>query len=233
MSRRESTAPCLAVFDCDGTLVDSQHNIVAAMAEAWRAFGLEPLSGGAVRRVVGLPLVEAIAVLHPDGERRDHIALSDLYKDAFRSLRQAPDHYEPLYPGAVETLDSLEAAGVLLAVATGKSRRGLAATLDRHGLSGRFTVLKTADDAPGKPNPHMLLAAMDETGATPQTTVMIGDTVFDIEMAVNAGTPAIGVSWGYHDPAELVSAGAREIVEQFGDVVRATAGLWGGTDATR
>ena len=233
MIRPESSSPCLAVFDCDGTLVDSQHNIVAAMTEAWRAFGLEPPIGGAVRRVVGLPLVDAIAVLFPDGERRDHIALSDLYKNAFRTLRQRPDHHEPLYPGAVETLDILEANGVLLAVATGKSRRGLVATLDRHGLVGRFTVLKTADDAPGKPDPHMLLAAMNETGATPETTVMIGDTVFDIEMAVNARTPAIGVSWGYHDPAELVSAGANEIVEGFGDVIRAVTGIWGGADAAQ
>lgn len=233
MIRHNSSAPCLAVFDCDGTLVDSQHNIVAAMTEAWRAFGLEPVTSAAVRRVVGLPLVDAVAVLFPEGERRDHIALSDLYKDAFRSLRQQSDHHEPLYPGAVETLDSLEAEGVLLAVATGKSRRGLVETLDRHGLAGRFTVLKTADDAPGKPNPDMLLAAMDDTGASPQTTVMIGDTVFDIEMAMNARTPAIGVSWGYHDPAELVSAGASQIVERFGDVVGAVAALWGDTDAIR
>ncbi len=227
MKTRESPSPCLAVFDCDGTLVDSQHNIVAAMTEAWRAFGLEPLAGTEVRRVVGLPLVDAIAVLFPDGERRDHIALSDLYKDAFRTLRHQPDHHEPLYPGAVETLDNLESEGVLLAVATGKSRRGLVATLDRHGLADRFTVLKTADDAPGKPNPDMLLAAMSETGASQETTVMIGDTVFDIEMAVNARIPAIGVSWGYHDPAELVSAGASEIVDRFGVVVRAAATLWG------
>jgi phosphoglycolate phosphatase len=233
MNTRESSSPCLAVFDCDGTLVDSQHNIVAAMTEAWRAFGLEPLAGAEVRRVVGLPLVDAIAVLFPDGERRDHIALSDLYKDAFRALRHQPDHHEPLYPGAVETLDDLEADGVLLAVATGKSRRGLVATLDRHGLAERFTVLKTADDAPGKPNPDMLLAAMSETGASPDSTVMIGDTVFDIEMAVNARIPAIGVSWGYHDPVELVSAGANEIVDRFGDVVHAAAALWRDGDATR
>lgn len=225
--------PCLAVFDCDGTLVDSQHNIVAAMTEAWRAYGLEPLAGAAVRRVVGLPLVDAIALLFPDGERRDHIALSDLYKDAFRTLRLKPDHHEPLYPGAIEALDALESGGALLAVATGKSRRGLVATLERHGLAERFTVLKTSDDAPGKPNPHMLLDAMSETGARPESTVMIGDTVFDIKMAINARTPSIGVSWGYHDPAELVSAGATEIVERFGDVVKAVADLWGGSDATR
>jgi len=233
MTGPATTLPCLAVFDCDGTLVDSQHNIVAAMTEAWRAYGLTPVVGAAVRRVVGLPLLDAIAILFPDGERRDHIALSDLYKDAFRTLRQQPDHHEPLYPGAVEVLDALQSSGTLLAVATGKSRRGLIATLERHGLAGRFTVLKTADDAPGKPNPHMLLDAMSETGATPESTVMIGDTVFDIEMAVNARTPSIGVSWGYHDPAELISAGASRIVERFGDVVEVAATIWGGTNATR
>lgn len=233
MIRRNSFPPCLAVFDCDGTLVDSQHNIVAAMSEAWQSFGLEPVTGSAVRRVVGLPLVDAIAVLFPEGERSDHIALSDLYKDAFRALRQKSAHNEPLYPGAVEALENLEAAGVLLGVATGKSRRGLVETLERHGLARRFAVLKTADDAPGKPNPDMLLAAMDETGASPLTTVMIGDTVFDVEMAVNARASAIGVSWGYHDPAELVSAGAVAIVERFGDVVRAVVNLWGGADAIR
>lgn len=227
------TEPCLAVFDCDGTLVDSQHNIVAAMREAWRSFGLEPLPGDAVRRVVGLPLVDAIAILFPEGARGDHIALGEFYKNAFHTLRRQPDHHEPLYPGAVETLDSLDADGVLLGVATGKSRRGLLSTLERHGLDGRFAVLKTADDAPGKPHPDMLLDAMSETGATPHTTVMIGDTVFDIEMAVNARTPSIGVSWGYHEPAELLSAGAHGIVETFGDVTQAVAGIWGGADATR
>lgn len=233
MTESGSATPCLAVFDCDGTLVDSQHNIVAAMGEAWRAFGLAPLPGDAVRRVVGLPLVDAIALLYPEGGRSDHIALGDLYKSAFQELRRQADHHEPLYPGAIETLDSLEARGILLAVATGKSRRGLVATLERHGLTGRFAVLKTADDAPGKPNPHMLLDAMSETGASPATTVMIGDTVFDIEMAVNARTPSIGVSWGYHDPAELRSAGASEIVDTFGDVAQAVAVLWGDANATR
>jgi phosphoglycolate phosphatase len=225
--------PRLAVFDCDGTLVDSQHNIVAAMAEAWRAQGLQPLPAPLVRRVVGLPLLEAISRLHPLGSGEVHLSLTDYYKNAFHSLRQEPDHREPLYPGTVEALDATEAAGYLLAVATGKSRRGLDATLERHGLEGRFLTLKTADDGPGKPHPHMLEEAMAEAGAGPASTVMIGDTVFDIEMARNAKVRSVGVSWGYHDPDELRAAGAYGVIDEFVELPALAATLYGGEDETR
>ncbi|MBE9555008.1 MAG: HAD-IA family hydrolase [Proteobacteria bacterium] len=217
--------PRLAVFDCDGTLVDSQHNIVAAMAAAWRAQGLQPLPASSVRRVVGLPLLEAISRLHPLGSDEVHLLLTDYYKKAFHGMRQEPDHREPLYPGAVEALDAMEAVGYLLAVATGKSRRGLDATLERHGLEGRFLTLKTADDGPGKPHPHMLEEAMAEAGAGQDSTVMIGDTVFDIEMASNAQVHSIGVSWGYHDPGELRAAGAAGVIDEFGELADMTATL--------
>lgn len=225
--------PRLAVFDCDGTLVDSQHNIVAAMSEAWRAFGLEPLPGAVVRRVVGLSLVEAVAMLLPEGESPDHVQLGELYKKAYFTLRQQPDHSEPLYPGAAESLRALEADGVLLAIATGKTRRGLDATLVHHGLTDRFVALKTADDGPGKPHPHMLEEAMAEAGAVPNSTIMIGDTIFDIEMAGNAQVRSIGVSWGYHGPDELRAAGAAGVIDEFGELAEMTAMLFGGQDATR
>ena len=232
MIQNEMSQPRLAVFDCDGTLVDSQHNIVAAMAEAWCSHGLEPLPASLVRRVVGLPLLEAISSLHPLGSVEAHLSLTENYKKAFHNLRQQPDHREPLYPGTVEALDAMEANGYLLAVATGKSRRGLDATLARHGLEGRFMALKTADDGPGKPNPHMLLDAMADTGVTPDSTVMIGDTVFDIEMASNAQVRSIGVSWGYHDPDELRAAGAASVIDEFGELADMTAMLFGGENAT-
>lgn len=229
----EMSQPRLAVFDCDGTLVDSQHNIVAAMAEAWRALGLEPLPASLVRRVVGLPLLEAISSLHPEGSDEVHFSLTEHYKEAFHKLRQEPDHREPLYPGTVEALDAMEAAGYLLAVATGKSLRGLKATLERHGLEGRFVALKTADDGPGKPHPHMLEEAMAEAGAGPDSTVMIGDTIFDIEMAGNAQVRSIGVSWGYHGPDELRAAGAACVIDEFGELAETTATLFGDENATR
>lgn len=233
MNRSDASSPRLAVFDCDGTLVDSQHMIVAAVETAWRGYGIAPPSADMVRRGVGLPLAEAIARLLPEGGSADHRALYALYKDAFHAQRAQSDHHEPLYPGVAETLDALAEAGVLLAVATGKSRRGLLATLDRHGLLDRFVTLRTADDGPGKPNPHMLLDAMAETGAAPADTVMIGDTTFDIHMAVAARTPAVGVSWGYHEPAELTEAGAHSIVDQFNELGGALAAIWGDGHETR
>lgn len=208
----------LAVFDCDGTLVDSQHAIIAAMTAAWRAHGLDAPEARAVRRVVGLPLLTAIEKILPGGAPDDFRRLASHYRDAFNTLRQHPDHEEPLFPGVKEVLDILDGAGYLLAIATGKSRRGLCATLELNGLTGRFATLKTSDDGPGKPNPDMLISAMAEAGATPSETVMIGDTSFDMLMAGNAGVMAIGVSWGYHDRHELSEAGAARLIEHFAEL---------------
>ena len=205
----------LAVFDCDGTLVDSQHAIVASMAAAFGAERLEPPEARLVREVVGLPLVEAIARLAPEADDDDHGRLAGHYQDAFKELRRRPDHEEPLYPGAVEALDALESMGLLLGVATGKGRRGLAMTLQRHGIEGRFATLKTSDDGPGKPHPDMLRLAMGDVGAEAADTVMIGDTTFDMSMAGAAGVAAIGVSWGYHATDALREAGAATIVERY------------------
>jgi len=208
----------LAVFDCDGTLVDSQHSIVASMFQAFDAHAQPRPDAEAVRHVVGLPLLEAIARLVPEGAPADHARLEAGYVEAFRALREAGSVDDPLYPGALEGLAALEAAGCVLGVATGKSSRGLKATLETHGLTGRFRTLQTADKGPGKPNPDMLLSAMDETGAASADTVMIGDTTFDMEMARNAGTMAIGVAWGYHERAELKAAGAEIVIDDFGDI---------------
>jgi phosphoglycolate phosphatase len=208
----------LAVFDVDGTLVDSQHNIVAAMEAAWRRFGLPDPDPTAVRRVIGLPLVEAVATLIPDLKGEAHVELGEFYKQAFFELRQRPDHSEPLYPGAAEALAYLKDGGWILGVATGKSRRGLDAVLVRHHLESWFTTLQTADDGPGKPDPFMLEQAMLEAGASPAETVMIGDTTFDMLMARGAGTDAIGVSWGYHESEELQEAGARVVLASFAEL---------------
>ena len=136
------------------------------------------------------------------------------YRQAFGELRRKP-HYEPLYPGTEEAIDRLEAAGFVLGVATGKSRRGLATTLGRHGLLQRFVTLQTSDVAAGKPHPEMLHRAMSETGARPQDTVLVGDTTFNMAMARNADVRAIGVSWGYHEVDELRRAGAGHVIDSF------------------
>jgi phosphoglycolate phosphatase len=205
----------LAVFDCDGTLVDSQHGIFAAMSAAFESFSLAPPSQALARRVIGLPLVDALAALAPVEAGLDPERLAERYRDAFHAGRHAPDIDEPLFAGAVAALDALEAEGFLLGIATGKGRRGLEATLGRHDILSRFVTLQTSDSGPGKPHPAMLLRAMAETGAAPAETVMIGDTSFDMRMARAAEVLALGVGWGYHAAEELTAAGAHAVVPSF------------------
>jgi len=123
-----------------------------------------------------------------------------------------------LYEGTLDVLKKLALAGWTLSVATGKSMRGLLETLEKNEILSRFSTLQTADRARGKPHPDMLERAMRETGAPPEKTVMIGDTTFDMEMAVNAGVPAVGVAWGYHDSDELKLAGARTVVKNYSEL---------------
>ena len=203
----------LAVFDCDGTLVDSQANIVRAMGDSFIRAGLTPPSDHATRRVVGLSLVEAMQALLPEADATLHARLAGEYRDAFHRLRdEARLDAEPLYPGVREGLDALRDAGWAMGVATGKSDRGLSLLLDHHGIAGHFVTLQTADRHPSKPHPAMLQAALAEGGATAADAVMIGDTVFDMAMAARAGVRAIGVDWGYHDAHELHDAGAVAVV---------------------
>lgn len=213
----------LVVFDCDGTLVDSQHSVVAAMTAAWRAHGLPDPAAGDVRRVIGLPLVTGVAALLPRGATVAAERVAESYRQAFFELRRRRQVVEPLFPGATEALDALEAAGWLLGIATGKSRRGLIATLEGHGLADRFVTLSTADDGPGKPAPDMVLRAMAEVGAEPDATIVVGDTAFDMVMARDAGVRAIGVAWGYHPPVELRAAGASRVVHGFDELPAAVA----------
>lgn len=208
----------LIVFDCDGTLVDSQHNICRAMAGAFAENGLAPPADAAIRRIVGLSLPEGISQLAPKLPEPAIQAVTASYRSAFRALREAPDFDEPLFPGVREVLEKLERGGCLLGIATGKGRRGLGLTLDHHGIAGHFTTLQTADDGPGKPNPRMLEQAMAETGAGPGQTALVGDTSHDMAMAHNAGTAAVGVSWGYHGAAELRAAGAAAVLDDFGQL---------------
>ena len=210
----------LAVFDCDGTLVDSQANILRAMEDCFARHRLDPPCRHATRRIVGLSLVEAMQALLPDADAAFHASLAADYKAAFQRLRAERALVdEPLYPGVRDGLAQLDARGWLLGVATGKSDRGLALCLAHHGIEPLFVTLQTADRHPSKPHPSMLRAAMAEAGAEPAATVMIGDTRFDMAMAAAAGTRSIGVDWGYHDVAELHDAGADAVVGRFDDLL--------------
>lgn len=198
----------LALFDCDGTLVDSQHNIVAAMGVAFSAAGLAPPDHHAVRRVVGLSLLHAVERLLPASEGGIHLQIAEDYKTAFQRMRADGAVDEPLFDGIADALDALEQDGWLLGVATGKSDRGLDLCLRAHGIRDRFVTLQTADRHPSKPHPSMAIAAMAQAGAAPESTIVIGDTSFDMAMAVAAGARALGVDWGYHEADELAAAGA-------------------------
>lgn len=203
----------LALFDCDGTLVDSQANICMAMEHAFEEAGLAPPPRNATRRIVGLSLVEAMRDLLPDAENAFHRDMAEKYKAAFFILRGNGLVDEPLYDGISALLSELDEGGWMLGVATGKSDRGLERCLDHHGITGLFVTLQTADRHPSKPHPSMVYQAMADAGAEAESTVMIGDTVYDIHMGKAAGAKTIGVSWGYHPVVELREAGADYIAE--------------------
>ncbi len=208
----------LAIFDCDGTLVDSQGNIRMAMDEAFMAAKLTPPPPDATRRITGLSLPEAMKALLPGGKATLHDELVNHFKTAFFAMRSTGAVHEPLYDGIVELIKTLDAEGWLLGVATGKSDRGLTNVLATHDLAGHFVTLHTADRHPSKPHPSMIEACMADTGAAPETTAMIGDTSYDMAMARAAGVMAIGVGWGYHPPLELTAAGADIVVDRPGDI---------------
>jgi len=206
----------LAVFDCDGTLVDSQHSIVHAMEVAFDFHGFDAPNPSAVRRIIGLPLVKAIGILAPESDIADHPEVAETYKSTFRDMRASGDVHEPLFQGVRETISALVEGGWLLGIATGKAMRGLVATLEPYDLLECFVTRQTADIAQGKPHPEMLNRAMADTGTDADLTVMIGDTTYDMEMARNAGTKSVGVTWGYHLPDELDAAGAHIVINEFG-----------------
>ncbi len=202
----------LILFDVDGTLVDSQAHIMAAMEIAFADQGLVVPDRAKVLSIVGLSLPQAMQQLAPGADTE---ALSDAYKASFASSRAKAADPAPLYPGARAALDQLHADGFILGTATGKSRRGLDHMIAHHGLEAHFATLQCADDHPSKPHPSMVLTAMEDAGVAPAGTVMIGDTTFDIQMGRSAGVATIGVSWGYHPVRDLEDCGANEIVDDF------------------
>jgi 23S rRNA pseudouridine955/2504/2580 synthase len=207
----------LVVFDVDGTLVDSQAHILAAMSRAFDTVDRPPPVHEAVLGIVGLSLPAAMARLSPD-RPEDVPTLVEAYKAAFAQLHQTGEGVvlSPLYPGARDCLSALSAEPLtLLGVATGKSRRGLTHLIDLHDLASTFQTVQVADDHPSKPHPAMLEACLFETGVDASNAVMIGDTTYDIEMGRAAGFRTIGVSWGYHPVSALREAGADDVIDDF------------------
>lgn len=215
--------PRLVVFDVDGTLVDSEGDIIAAMTRAYAGIGSVPPSRAEVRSIVGLSLDVAIARLSPDLTDKDRTQLLEGYRTAYMTMRgeKGAAASSPLFPGARDVLEQLRAdPWTLLAVATGKSKRGLDKLIEGHGLEGWFVSRQVADFHPSKPHPSMLLSVLAETGVPARRAVMVGDTSFDIDMARAAGIASIGVGWGYHPVGSLK---ADEIVHGFAELPSAIA----------
>ncbi|MGD0634351.1 MAG: HAD-IA family hydrolase [Beijerinckiaceae bacterium] len=210
----------LVIFDVDGTLVDSQHHIVEAQRRAFAFMGLAAPTRAQSLSVVGLSLTEAFASLV--GRDGPVEALAEAYKEAWTELRHETGFAETLYPGAAAALATLKAdPGVTLGIATGKSVRGVERLIVTFGWGDLFQTIQTADDHPSKPHPSMIERAMIETGFAAGETVMIGDTTYDMGMAKAAGVRAIGVAWGYHEPAALLASGAERVAGSFEELLAA------------
>jgi phosphoglycolate phosphatase len=210
-----------AVFDIDGTLVDSRAIITACMDRAFMGAGLAPPGFERTRRVIGLSLGPGLAYLAPDADDGLRQSILESYRAAFFEMRQDPAFQSPAYDGAEALLRSLLADNWVLGIATGKSRRGLDAMLEQHAWGDLFQAHFCADDGPGKPHPHMVLENMRVVGAQPAQTLVIGDSEHDMAMAVAAGTTAIGVSWGFGTTEEMLAAGAARVTHRMPELAQA------------
>jgi phosphoglycolate phosphatase len=202
----------LAIFDCDGTLADSEATIVDAVRTAFADHDLAEPARADISAHIGLSLDAFLAGVAPGIDQQESSRIVASYRLHYARLRTERGG-DPLFPGLDPLLSELHEAGILLGVATGKSRRGLGEFLEAHRLTPRFATLQTADDAPSKPHPGMIERALHETGTEKREAVMIGDTSFDMGAAANAGVIAIGVGWGHHDRRTLLDAGAECVVE--------------------
>ncbi len=190
----------LLVFDWDGTLVDSIGRIVGCTQDTLRAVGFGEADETRIRMSIGLGIREMVDRFHPDCDDRLFARICEVYRERWQETYSR----EPvLFPGARSALEELAGDGYLLAVATAKSRWGLARDLEETGLASIFHSSRTADECRAKPNPAMLLEILDELGVRAREALMIGDTVHDLQMAINAGVPGLGVTSGSHDLADL------------------------------
>ena len=218
--RKTLPIPKLVVWDVDGTLVDSRQTIYEGARGAFALLGEPEPTYDVVRQIVGLELREGLGVLLP------HLGAAELdravqaYRETFQARVQEPGFLDPLYEGAAETLDRLRAEGWKIAMATGKSRRGVEAVVRIHGWADLFDSTHCSDDGPGKPDPAMLFEAMRALGCGPDQTIMVGDTAHDMRMARSAGAYAQGVSWGFHTRDEVTAGGADHVADDFASLNR-------------
>lgn len=201
----------LIVFDWDGTLADSTTMIVDCIREASAEIGLQVPERSVARKVIGLGLKEAVASLFGDLSLEQYDKLTASYRAHYFQR----DEETLLYEGVLDNIVNLNQQGFMLAVATGKGRNGLNLSLQRSGLAGYFHATRCVDECYSKPHPQMLLELMDELGATPGRTLMIGDTTFDLQMAQNANAASLAVSYGAHPLEHLLPHGPLAHFDDF------------------
>ncbi|MBP1846790.1 phosphoglycolate phosphatase [Rhizobium petrolearium] len=211
----------LVLFDCDGTLIDSAGLIHETMRRTFAQFGKPEPKVADTKSIIGLTLDIAIARMqgkqHADQEDVDMTAY---YKSLFSVVRQDLNFKEPLFPGIRELIDEIgPRENLLIGAVTGKSRRGLNLVMETHGFDRYFVVGRTADDCPSKPHPAMVTECCDETGIRPEDTLVIGDAIYDMQMAKAAGAKAVGVSWGYASVGELKEAGADAVIHHPSEIL--------------
>ncbi|WP_420961724.1 HAD-IA family hydrolase [Brucella sp. IR073] len=210
----------LVLFDCDGTLVDSAGVIHRCMARTFAEAGLAALDEADTRSIIGLSLDNAIARLLNCEIDASVQALSARYKDHFIALRDEPEFAEPVFPGIPDLIARLAGRDdIVIGMVTGKSRRGVRRVLEAQGFADHFLVVRTADDCPSKPHPAMVLEASSEAGFDPRDALVVGDAIYDMQMARAAGALAVGVSWGYHTPKALRESGADHVLAVPADLL--------------
>ncbi|QIB52426.1 HAD-IA family hydrolase [Pseudomonas sp. OIL-1] len=201
------------IFDWDGTLVDSVEKIVEAMQVAADEVGLLVPAAGAVRGIIGLGLPEAIATLYPELDDPSRAAaLKQAYSDCYIRLELTPS---PMFEGVMNTLDACRKQGFNLAVATGKSRRGLQRILAQHGLTDYFDATRCADETASKPHPLMLREILAQLDVAPEQALMVGDSEFDMHMARNAGMAGVAVSYGAQSREQLLCCDPVHCIDEF------------------
>jgi phosphoglycolate phosphatase len=214
----------LAIFDIDGTLVDSRAVITRSMREAFEALDLPPPGYDQTRHIVGLSLHAGVRQLAPPGlPDAKFEELVEAYRQSFVRQHAEPSFREPLYEGALGLLENLSVNGWLIGIATGKSHKGLARVFEAHPIRRYFDTIWCAEDGPGKPHPFMVEQNLRATGVEASQCLMIGDAIHDMAMARAAGVRAVGVSWGFGETSELNASGAHEVHQDFASLGAALA----------
>ncbi len=206
----------MVIFDWDGTLCDSVEHIVHAMQGAARELGETAPEAPAIRDIVGLGLPQAVSILFPQVTGSAHDELARAYS---RHYIAGEDNPPELFAGAMDTLEELRARGLQLAIATGKSRRGLERILSSLGLEDFFDNTRCADETSSKPDPKMLLELMADADKLPEQVVMVGDTEYDLAMASNAGVASVGVTFGVHTPERLATHAPVALIDSLPELL--------------